>query len=412
MEIYLVGGAVRDKLLGREVADRDWVVVNGSHDEMVSSGYKPVGVDFTVYHHPKTNEEYSLARQSRLVSQSSEAVSLYDDLSRRDLTINAMAETLDGQLIDHFNGKRDLESRLLRHVSDAFSEDPIRVLRVARFAARYHKLGFRVADETMSLMSKVASDGLLDKLVPDRVWKEVVRAIAESHPEVFIQVLRDCGALSRIMPELDALFGVPQPVHHHPEVDTGVHVLMVLQQAAKQTDSVDVRIAALFHDLGKGVTPKEKLPSHHGHEDNGLPLIKSICARIGAPNSVRDLALITSKYHTHCHRAFDLTPPKMIDVFYRMDAFRRPDRFNDFLICCEADAKGRLGFEDREYPQSAFLKSSFDAAKLANSKDIDPLKYPGVQFAQQLRHKRLVSIKLFLKAEKEIKQDEPTLGFS
>lgn len=371
MKIHKVGGAVRDRLLGRPVADVDWVVVGASVNHIASLGYKAVGVDFAVFLHPTTGEEYSLARQDRTKTVqhgrfsffTSEDVTLEEDLSRRDLTINAIAESQDGQLIDPFGGQADLFSRTLRHVSNAFAEDPLRVLRVASFAARYHHLGFTVAVETLQLMATMTADGALNELAPERVWKEISRALMEPRASVFVQVLRDCGALKVLMPEVDQLFGTPQSVAHYPEIDTGVHTLMVLDQACQMNAPLTVRWSALLHDLGKGATPKNELPHHHNHDRAGLALIEAVNARFKVPAECANLARVVGGFHTRAHKALELRPVKVLEVFQRTDAFRRPEIFEQFLLACEADSRGRLGYEKQPYPQRQFLLEAFEAAR-------------------------------------------------
>ena len=320
MQVYLVGGAVRDRLLGLAVHERDWVVVGALPQELERAGYRPVGREFPVFLHPDTHEEYALARLERKVgpgyrgftTQFSPEVTLEEDLKRRDLTVNAMAEEADGSVIDPYGGRADLEARVLRHVSDAFIEDPVRILRVARFAARYASLGFRVADETLALMKRMTADGEVAALVPERVWQETERALGESRPDVYFEVLRACGALAVIFPEIDALYGVPQPPRWHPEVDTGVHVMLALRYAADHAAPATVRFAALTHDLGKARTPRERWPSHHGHEELGVPLIEAMCARLKVPNDQRELALLTARNHTLVHRAAELNPGTLL----------------------------------------------------------------------------------------------------
>src|SRR3982750_2510091 len=355
MQVYLVGGAVRDQLLGRAVSERDWVVVGATPGELERAGFIPVGRDFPVFLHPKTKEEHALARLERKVApgyrgfttEFSPDVKLEDDLRRRDLTINAMAQDDAGNIIDPHRGQADLAARLLRHVSDAFVEDPVRILRVARFAARYAPLGFRVADETLELMRRMVVDGEANALVAERVWTETEKALAEPCPDVFITVLRECGALKVIYPEIDSLFGVAQPAKWHPEIDTGVHQLLALREAVKAGGGVAVRFAVLMHDLGKGITPADKLPSHHGHEDAGVALVEQLCARVRVPNHLRELAMLTARYHSHVHRAFELRAETVVKTLEGCDALRRPERFADFLLACEADARGRTGLEDR-----------------------------------------------------------------
>ncbi|MEX2525241.1 MAG: multifunctional CCA addition/repair protein, partial [Gammaproteobacteria bacterium] len=361
MKVYKVGGAVRDKLLGLPVKDRDWVVVGATPEEMTALGYRPVGRDFPVFLHPDSHEEYALARTERKTApgykgfsfNASPEVTLEEDLRRRDITINAMAEDENGVIIDPYNGRADLETGILRHVSEAFVEDPLRVLRVARFAARF---GFRISDETLALMREISDSGELEALTPERVWTEMERALGEDRAPVFFQVLKDCGALVVLFPEIDRLFGVPQPERHHPEIDTGIHTLMVLEQACLMTADTRVRFAALVHDLGKGTTPKDRLPSHPSHEERGVKLIEKLCQRYRIPNRYRELAVIVSRYHLDCHRITEMRADTILKKLEGMDAFRRPDRFDDFLIACEADARGRKGFEDRDYPQPAFFR--------------------------------------------------------
>lgn len=392
MNIFLVGGAVRDILLHREIKDRDWVVVGSSPAEMIAAGYIQVGQDFPIFHCPQTNEEYSLARSVRGDIESS-SVSLEDDLFRRDLTINAMAMDSSGVLIDPHGGAADIQLKLLRHVSTSFEEDPVRILRVARFAARYKFLGFTVASETIAYMADIVRRGLFSNLVSDRVWKEVVRGLSEPNPEVFIEVLRDCGALKALMPEVDALFGVPQTATHHPEVDTGIHILMVLQQAVRHGRSVEVVFASLMHDLGKGLTSADILPGHHGHEESGVPLVKALCKRIGAPKSFTDLALRVCEYHTHCHRAIEIRPNTALGLFMKLDAFRKPHLLEMFLQACQADSNGRLGFEDRPYPQADMMRQLFIAAKNVDSSVIPADKFQGKMFGEQLYRLRLNAVK-------------------
>lgn len=371
MKIYLVGGAVRDELLGRPVRERDWVVVGTTPEAMLAQGFKQVGKDFPVFLHPQTGEEYALARTERKTApgyrgfavQAAPDVTLEQDLLRRDLTINALAQDGEGRIIDPYGGLRDLEGRLLRHVSDAFAEDPVRILRTARFAARYAHLGFRIAPETNALMRAMAAAGEVDALVPERVWQELVKALAEETPSRFFEALRDCNALGIIFPEIDRLFGVPQPEIHHPEIDTGIHTLLVLEQAARLSPDPRVRFAALAHDLGKGLTPAEILPSHHGHEDRGAALAERLCKRLKAPNDFRDLAMLTARFHGHIHQVEQLRPQTILKVLEGCDAFRRPERFEQLLLACEADARGRKGFEERPYPQAGLFRRALIAAR-------------------------------------------------
>ena len=361
MDIYLVGGAVRDDLLGRTVGERDWVVVGATPAELESRGYQPVGKDFPVFLHPQTREEYALARLERKVApgyrgfttEFSPSVTLEEDLARRDLTINAIARDSSGNIIDPFGGREDLEKRVLRHVSPAFVEDPVRILRVARFIARFASLGFTVAPETINLMRRMVESGEADALVPERVWRELARALDESTPRAAIEVLRETGALRVIVPEIDALFGVPQRPEWHPEVDTGEHTLLALQVAASRGASQAVRFAVLVHDLGKALTPRSEWPKHHAHETLGLPAIEALCARLRVPQEHRELGLLASKFHTHVHRGLELRTSTLLELLEHCDAFRRPARFTEFLEACECDARGRLGFEEKPYPQRA-----------------------------------------------------------
>jgi len=375
MEIYLVGGAVRDKLLGLPVKDRDWVVVGATPEAMTALGYKIVGADFPVFLHPDTKEEYALARTERKSGQGYKGFTVYagpevtleQDLARRDLTINAMAEDAAGRLIDLFDGAADLKRGILRHVAPAFVEDPLRVLRVARFAARF---GYPVAHETQVLMRALVEAGEMETLVAERVWSELERALGEKQPARFFEVLRECGALQRLLPELDALFGVPQPPEHHPEIDTGVHVLMVLAQAEKLSPDVRVRFAALLHDLGKGTTPANEWPKHIGHEERGVAIVQGICSRLRVPNDFRDLAVLVSRYHTHCHRAVELREVTLLETLEAIDAFRRPERVESFVRACEADYRGRTGFEQRPYPQAEVFRQAYSAARSVDTASI------------------------------------------
>jgi tRNA nucleotidyltransferase (CCA-adding enzyme) len=399
MQVYLVGGAVRDRLLGRTVAERDWVVVGATPAELERAGYIPVGRDFPVFLHPQTKEEHALARLERKVApgyrgfttEFSPTVTLEDDLRRRDLTINAMAES-DGKIVDPHGGQRDLDARVLRHVSEAFAEDPVRILRVARFAARYAPLGFRVANETLELMRSMVVDGEANALVAERVWTETEKALGEPCPDVFISVLRDCGALRVVYPEIDALFGVPQPEKWHPEIDTGVHQLMALRAAVRLGGGVPARFAVLTHDLGKGITPASVLPSHHGHEEAGVALVEQLCARLRVPNHLRELAVLTSRYHTHVHRAGELRPDTVLKTLEACDAIRRPGRFSDFLLACEADARGRKGLEDRDYPQRAFFELARERVSAVALTPDERQGKSGEQIGLELRKRRLAAI--------------------
>jgi tRNA nucleotidyltransferase (CCA-adding enzyme) len=376
MKTYVVGGAVRDALLGLPVQDHDHVVVGATPDDMVALGYRPVGKDFPVFLHPKTNEEYALARTERktapgykgFVFHTSPDVTLEQDLVRRDLTINAMAQAEDGSIVDPFNGQADLQAGIFRHVSEAFAEDPVRILRVARFAARF--TGFSVAPETNALMRAMVEAGEVNALVPERVWQELSRGLMEVQPSRMFEVLRGCGALARILPELDALWGVPQPEQHHPEIDTGVHVMMVVDYAARQGFDLPVRCAALMHDLGKGVTPPEAWPKHHGHEGQGGRLVEQVCKRLKIPNDCRDLAVMTAREHGNIARAFELRADTIVKLLERCDAFRKPVRFADMLHASECDHRGRAGFENRDFPQRAYLEQALAAAASVNAGEI------------------------------------------
>ncbi len=401
MEIYLVGGAVRDKLLHRTVTERDWVVVGATPEQMLDLGYQPVGQDFPVFLHPQTKEEYALARTERksgrgykgFTFHTSADVSLIDDLKRRDLTINAMAMADDGRLIDPFHGQQDLEQKLLRHVSNAFVEDPVRILRVARFYARFAPLGFAIANETMQLMRAMVINNEVDYLVPERICQEMFKALQEPAPEKFFEALRSCGALRRIFPELDQLYGVPNKPEWHPEIDSGVHNMMVLQQATRLSDDVEIRFAALLHDLGKGITDKSIWPSHHGHEEKGVDLVKQFCQRLKAPKNLRDIAILTSRYHGDIHKAEELRPGTIHDVLANLDAFRRPERFEKILLASEADAKGRPGHEDEEYPQRKLFMKWFYAAKSVDIKSLVAKGYQGEELKAQIRQVRIKAIK-------------------
>lgn len=376
MKIYLVGGYVRDQLLGLKTKDRDWVVVGSTPSEMLEMDYRQVGKDFPVFLHPQTNEEYALARTERKTApgyagfsfDADAGVTLEEDLARRDLTINAIAQADDGRLIDPFNGQADLKNKLLRHVSPAFVEDPVRILRVARFAARFANLGFNIADETMKLMASMVTNGEVDALVPERVWQETVTALNEKTPSRFFEVLRDCGALKKLFPEIDQLWGVPQPEKHHPEIDTGIHAMMVLTQAARLSNDPKVRFAALVHDLGKGSTPKDQWPRHIEHEARGVPLVEQLCDRYRIPNDYRELAILVTRYHLHYHRAAELRDDTFIKTLDSLDAFRRPERFEQFLLACEADSRGRTGYEEQDFEQPEIYRKVFAAANAIDAK--------------------------------------------
>jgi tRNA nucleotidyltransferase (CCA-adding enzyme) len=397
MQVYLVGGAVRDRLLGRAVQERDWVVVGATPAELEALGYRAVGREFPVFLHPESHEEYALARLERKVApgyrgfstQFSPDVTLEDDLRRRDLTINAIAESAEGELIDPHGGRRDLELRVLRHVSEAFVEDPVRILRVARFAARFDPLGFRIAPETVALMRGMVESGEVAALVPERIWRETERALGEERPQVFFETLRACGALAVIFPELDALFGVPQPARWHPEIDTGVHTLMVLAQAARLSASTAVRFAALTHDLGKGHTPPELWPSHHGHEAASVALVGTLSERLRVPHEHRALAELVARHHGLVHRARELRPATLLGLLEDTDALRRPARFAEFLLACEADARGRAGLEDAPYPQAALLTAARDLIAAVTLEPGERAALTGPAIGERLRLRRL-----------------------
>lgn len=399
-ETWQVGGCVRDRLLGLPIKDHDWVVVGATPEAMLNAGFRPVGKDFPVFLHPQTHEEYALARTERKTApgytgfqfHAAPEVSLEQDLARRDLTVNAMAESDSGEIIDPFGGQKDLQARLLRHVSPAFVEDPVRILRVARFAARFAGLGFKVADETMQLMRKMVDNGEVAALVAERVWQEMHRALAEEQPAVFIQILRDCGALAVLFPEIDRLFGVPQPEKHHPEVDTGIHTLMVLEQAARLSDEPKVRFAALLHDLGKGLTPADQLPRHIGHEARGVPLVKALCTRLKVSKDYRELAVLVTRYHMHYHRVAELRSATLLETLEALDAFRRPERFEHFLIACEADSRGRTGFENAEFEQPRLFREAYQAAAAVNVQSLLEKNLKGKAIADALHRQRCEAI--------------------
>jgi len=370
MQVYLVGGAVRDEQLGLPVKERDWCVVGATPEQLEGQGYRRVGKDFPVFLHPDTGEEYALARTERKTAagyhgfefHASPDVTIEEDLSRRDLTINAIARDADGCIIDPYGGTGDIQKRLIRHVSAAFAEDPVRILRAARFAARFAPLGFRIAPETRDMMRQMVASGEADALVPDRVWKEMEQALREPAPRMFFEALRACGALRIVLPEVGALFGLPQPARWHPEIDCGVHAMMAVEQAAKLSADAEVRFAALVHDLGKATTRAQDLPSHPGHEDRSCELIRLLAGRLPVPNAFRDLALIAARFHTHCHRATELRDATLVELLDKTDAFRRPERFGQFLLACMADARGRTGFEQEPYPQADYLHQAREAA--------------------------------------------------
>jgi tRNA nucleotidyltransferase (CCA-adding enzyme) len=403
MKTYLVGGAVRDRLLGYPVKEQDWLVVGESPETMLAQGYRSVGKDFPVFLHPETHEEYALARTERKTAPGYKGFTVYatpevtleEDLHRRDLTINAMAMDNDGRIIDPYNGQADLQNRVFRHVSSAFSEDPVRILRIARFAARYAHLGFRVAEETQALMREMVARGEADYLVAERVWAELHKALKENTPSAFFQVLRNCNVLQIIFPEIHALFGVPQPAKHHPEIDTGVHTLMVLDQAAKISANPEVRLAALLHDLGKALTPSELWPSHHGHEQTGLLPLTAFCERLRVPKSFKTLSQQVMQYHTHCHRIQELRASTLTDLLVAIGAFKVESRLEEFLQACEADARGRTGFEDRHYPQAAYLRAAALAAGNIDSSSVLHKELQGPDIGEAIRQLRIKAIEDF-----------------
>ncbi|MDK7000323.1 multifunctional CCA addition/repair protein [Proteus mirabilis] len=400
MKIYLVGGAVRDQLLNLPVKDRDWVVVGATPETLLQQGYQQVGKDFPVFLHPDTHEEYALARTERksgsgytgFTCYAAPDVTLEDDLQRRDLTINAIAYSAKGEYIDPYHGIDDIHAKLLRHVSDAFSEDPLRVLRVARFAARFAPLGFTIAPETMSLMQEMTNSGELNALTAERVWKETEKALHSQAPQVYFEILHQCGALKILFPEINALFGVPAPKKWHPEIDTGIHTMMVLAMASRLTDDIAVRFSALCHDLGKGVTPVENWPHHHGHGPAGVPLVETLCQRYRIPNQIRDLAKLAAKYHDHLHRIEKMRPSKIIRLFDAIDAWRKPERIDQLAIISEADARGRQGAENLPYPQGIFFRQAFKIANQVDVKSIVSRGLKGSAIREALTKQREVAI--------------------
>jgi len=400
MQVYLVGGAVRDALLGLSVKERDWVVVGATREELLRAGFRAVGREFPVFLHPETNEEYALARLERKVApgyrgfavEFGPEVTLEEDLGRRDLTINAIAQAADGTTIDPYHGQRDIQARVLRHVSDAFIEDPVRVLRVARFAARFAPWGFRIAGETLALMRTMTERGEIDALIPERVWAETEKALSQPAAGEFFKVLRACGALKVIYPEIEALFGVPQTPKWHPEIDTGIHTLMALDAAVGLTTDTTVRFAALVHDLGKAGTPPQEWPSHKGHEERSVELIKSLCNRLRVPSAYRELAILVARYHGIVHRAFELRPGTIVEFMEKSDAFRRPARFADVLIGCEADGRGRTGFESAPYPQRQWLTDAFAAAAAVKPTPADLAGCQGPEIAARVRRQRTAAV--------------------
>lgn len=402
MQVYLVGGAVRDSLLGHPYQEKDYVVVGATPEHMLAQGFQPVGKDFPVFLHPETKEEYALARTERKSGKgyhgfqffTDTTVSLEEDLIRRDLTINAIAMDQDGKIYDPYGGQTDLENKTLRHVSEAFAEDPLRVLRVARFAARYSAYGFHIAPETLQLMQTMAESGELDALTPERVWKETSRALLEDHADIYFQTLRDCGALKHLFPEIDALFGVPQRPEYHPEVDCGIHTLMSLKQACKSNYSLDVRFAVLVHDLGKALTPVNELPRHIMHEERGVKPVTELCERLKVPTQTRQLALSVCKEHLKCHQIMSLKPGTVWRLLQRLDVLRRPERVEAFVQACECDAKGRLGLEDRPYPQAQYMLDAMQVVRSIKVQDL-PENIKGAEIGEMLIQFRIDALTEF-----------------
>lgn len=411
MQVYLVGGAVRDQLLGRTVSERDYVVVGATPEQMLAAGYMPVGSDFPVFLHPHSKEEYALARTERksgvgyggFTFYTSPDLSLEEDLIRRDLTINAMALAEDGSIIDPYGGQQDLQDRLLRHVSPAFIEDPLRVLRVARFAARYAPLGFTVAPETLSLMQSLVNQGEINHLTPERIWKETQRALTEDRADVYFEVLRDCGALQVIMPEVNALFGVPQRPEYHPEVDTGIHTLMTLQRACEAQYSDRVRFATVMHDLGKALTPVDLLPRHADHEARGVEPIKNLCKRLKVPSQYQQLAELVCREHLLCHRVMELRPGTIWRLLQRLDVLRRPERVEEFIQACECDARGRLGLEKRPYEQADFMREAIQRVRNIRAVDL-PSHIQGPDIGEALIEARIDAITVLKNSYVDIQQ--------
>jgi tRNA nucleotidyltransferase (CCA-adding enzyme) len=406
MKVYEVGGAVRDALLGLPVKERDWVVVGASPEELTAQGFRRVGKDFPVFLHPRTGEEYALARTERKTApgytgftfDTAATVTLEEDLQRRDLTINAIARSVDGELIDPWSGRADLAARVLRHVSPAFREDPLRVLRVARFAARFAPLGFTVAPETLELMKEIVAAGEMEALRPERIWQETVKALGTDRPDVYFETLQRCLALPRVFPEVAALFGVPQPERWHPEIDTGVHTLLALRAAAALSASEAVRFAVLTHDLGKATTPSELLPQHLGHEQRSEDLLMQLCARLPVPNRFRDLALLVARHHGTVHKATELKPQTILRIITAADGIRQPERFEEFLLACEADARGRKGLEQRPYPQAEQWRLALRAARAVDAGRVRAERQvEGEALGRALHDERLVAIKAALK---------------
>lgn len=407
MKVYLVGGAVRDQLLGLPVKDRDWIVVGADPATLLSLGYHQVGKDFPVFLNPKTKEEYALARTERkssvgytgFICDFSPTITLEQDLIRRDLTINAMAQSEDGEIIDPYGGKQDLENRILRHISPAFSEDPLRVLRVARFAARYHSLGFKIASETLSLMAELAQSGELQHLTAERIWLETEKALNEKNPEIYFETLHKTGALKVLFPEIDALYGVPNPVKHHPEVDSFIHTMLVLKQSVNLTENNPilnksaVRFAAICHDLGKALTPQNILPHHYGHEQAGIKPTRTLCKRLKVPSYFQELAELTCEFHTHIHKAFELRAETVVTLFNRFDVWRKPQRFQEFLQVCLADTRGRTGFENKDYPQIDYINQLLHAANEVDVRQVIADGFEKQEIRNELMKRRILAVK-------------------
>ena len=400
MKRYLVGGAVRDALLGLPVGERDWVVVGATPEEMVAAGFQPVGKDFPVFLHPATKEEHALARTERKSGRGYQGftfhtgpeVTLEEDLVRRDLTVNAMARDESGTLFDPLGGQDDVQARILRHVSPAFLEDPVRILRVARFHTRFAPLGFKVAPETLSLMRQMVANGEVDHLVPERVWQEMARTLMHAVPSTFFYTLRECGALARILPEVEALFGVPQRADYHPEIDSGIHTLMCVDAAARAGAPLPVRVSALLHDLGKALTPKSEWPSHKQHEQRGVPLVENVCVRLRVPAECRDLALVHTREHLRVHLARELRPETLLELLEKLGAFRQGPRFAQVLLACEADAHGRTGFEDCEYPQTDYLRAAAKVAATIQASDVMGEGVTGPEIGRRLAQRRVQAL--------------------
>jgi len=400
MKTFLVGGAVRDKLLNYPIKERDWVVIGETPETMAAHGFLAVGKDFPVFLHPKTREEYALARTERKTAagykgfavHASVDVTLEEDLQRRDLTINAMALSSDGQVCDPYGGQADLHNKVFRHVSPAFSEDPVRVLRVARFAARYAHLGFTLAEETRQLMAEMVNTGEVAHLVPERVWAELHKALLEQTPRAFFEILQSCGALGVIFPEIQQLFGVPQVATYHPEIDTGIHTLMCLDQACRLSNKATVRLAALLHDLGKAKTAPDILPHHYGHEQKGLAVLRHFCQRLRIPTEFKNLALQVMTYHTHCHKAFELRPSTLADMLLNLGAFKKEQDISDFLLACQADAQGRLGFGEKPYPQADYIRRAVQVANQIDTQIALNRGKQGAQIGQEIRRLRIAAI--------------------